>query len=105
MFVIDTITHRLKRGCATMAYPKGPAPALPDRHGGALKVEAVLRSSDCRLPGRAKGLASVVANQDGAINMWSDPGERKPSQELLRQARSGARVNDFSNRSAVAPSA
>lgn len=40
MFVIDTIVHRLKRGCETMAYPKGPAPTLPDRHGGALKVDA-----------------------------------------------------------------
>ena len=40
MFVLDTIFHRLKRGCETMAYPKGPAPALPDRHGGALKVDA-----------------------------------------------------------------
>jgi Ni,Fe-hydrogenase III small subunit/formate hydrogenlyase subunit 6/NADH:ubiquinone oxidoreductase subunit I len=40
MFVINTIAHRLKRGCETLAYPKGPAPALPDRHGGALKVDA-----------------------------------------------------------------
>ncbi len=40
MFVIDAISHRLKRGCETMAYPKGPMPALPDRHGGALKVDA-----------------------------------------------------------------
>jgi Ni,Fe-hydrogenase III small subunit/Pyruvate/2-oxoacid:ferredoxin oxidoreductase delta subunit len=40
MFIIDTIVHRLKRGCETMAYPKGPAPTLPDRHGGALKVDA-----------------------------------------------------------------
>lgn len=39
MFVLDTIAHRLKRGCETMAYPNGPAPALPDRHGGALKVD------------------------------------------------------------------
>ena len=39
MFVIDIIAHRLRRGCETMAYPKGPAPALPDRHGGALKVD------------------------------------------------------------------
>ena len=23
-----------------MAYPKGPAPVLPDRHGGALRVNA-----------------------------------------------------------------
>jgi len=40
MFVLDTLTERLKRGCETMAYPNGPAPALPDRHGGALRVEA-----------------------------------------------------------------
>lgn len=40
MFVFDTITHRLKRGCETMAYPNGAAPALPDRHGGSLRVEA-----------------------------------------------------------------
>ena len=30
MFVIDTLTQRLKRGCETMAYPDGPAPALPE---------------------------------------------------------------------------
>ncbi len=47
MFVIDTITHRLKRGCETMAYPKGPAPALPDRHGGALKADATKCAADC----------------------------------------------------------
>ena len=47
MFVIDTITDRLKRGCQTMAYPDGPAPALPDRHGGALKVEATKCADDC----------------------------------------------------------
>jgi Ni,Fe-hydrogenase III small subunit/formate hydrogenlyase subunit 6/NADH:ubiquinone oxidoreductase subunit I len=40
MFVHDTLFHRLKRGCETMAYPKGPPPPLPDRHGGALKVDA-----------------------------------------------------------------
>jgi Ni,Fe-hydrogenase III small subunit/formate hydrogenlyase subunit 6/NADH:ubiquinone oxidoreductase subunit I len=47
MFVIDTISHRLKRGCETMAYPKGPAPALPDRHGGALKVDASKCTDGC----------------------------------------------------------
>ena len=47
MFVIDTITHRLKRGCETMTYPKGPAPALPDRHGGALKVDAAKCAAGC----------------------------------------------------------
>lgn len=47
MFIVDTITHRLKRGCETMAYPKGLAPALPERHGGALKVEAAKCAADC----------------------------------------------------------
>jgi Ni,Fe-hydrogenase III small subunit/formate hydrogenlyase subunit 6/NADH:ubiquinone oxidoreductase subunit I len=47
MFVIDTIAHRLKRGCQTMAYPCGPAPALPDRHGGALRVEAGKCAEGC----------------------------------------------------------
>jgi Ni,Fe-hydrogenase III small subunit/ferredoxin len=47
MFVLNTIVHRLKRGCETMAYPDGPAPALPDRHGGSLRVEAAKCPSDC----------------------------------------------------------
>jgi Ni,Fe-hydrogenase III small subunit/ferredoxin len=47
MFVLDTITHRLKRGCETMAYPKGPAPVLPDRHGGALRVDAAKCPDGC----------------------------------------------------------
>jgi Ni,Fe-hydrogenase III small subunit/NAD-dependent dihydropyrimidine dehydrogenase PreA subunit len=47
MFVLDTIAHRLRRGCQTMAYPNGPAPALPDRHGGALRVDAAKCSAGC----------------------------------------------------------
>lgn len=47
MFIVDTLTHRLKRGCETMAYPQGPAPALPDRHGGALKVDAAKCAEGC----------------------------------------------------------
>lgn len=47
MFVLDTIAHRLKRGCETMAYPAGPPPALPDRHGGALKVDAGKCTDGC----------------------------------------------------------
>ena len=30
-----------------MAYPQGPAPVLPDRHGGALKVDASLCADSC----------------------------------------------------------
>ncbi len=47
MFVLDTLTHRLKRGCETMDYPAGPAPALPDRHGGALRVDAAKCADGC----------------------------------------------------------
>jgi Ni,Fe-hydrogenase III small subunit/ferredoxin len=47
MFVLDTIANRLKRGCETMAYPKGPPPPLPDRHGGSLRVEAAKCPEGC----------------------------------------------------------
>lgn len=48
MFVLDVITQRLRRGCETMAYPNGPAPPLPERHGGALRVDAALCAEGCR---------------------------------------------------------
>jgi len=47
MFVLDSILQRLKRGRETMAYPKGPAPALPDRHGGALEVDGASCAEGC----------------------------------------------------------
>lgn len=47
MFAFDTILHRVHRGCQTMAYPDGPAPSLPDRHGGALRVDAVKCAEGC----------------------------------------------------------
>ncbi len=47
MFIHDTLLTRLKRGCETMAYPQGAPPALPDRHGGGLRVEAAKCRSGC----------------------------------------------------------
>ncbi|HPA17172.1 MAG TPA: 4Fe-4S binding protein [Verrucomicrobiae bacterium] len=47
MFIHDTILNRLKRGCETMDYPAGDAPALPDRHGGGLRVESARCAADC----------------------------------------------------------
>jgi Ni,Fe-hydrogenase III small subunit/ferredoxin len=47
MFITDTLIHRLKRGCETMAYPQGPAPALPERHGGALEVDSGKCAAGC----------------------------------------------------------
>ncbi|MBM3880436.1 MAG: 4Fe-4S dicluster domain-containing protein [Verrucomicrobia bacterium] len=47
MFVHDTLLHRLQRGCQTMAYPEGQPPPLPDRHGGALRVETARCTDEC----------------------------------------------------------
>ncbi len=47
MFVSETIIHRLKHGCATMSFPHGSAPALPDRHGGALRVDTSRCADGC----------------------------------------------------------
>ena len=47
MFAHETILHRLRHGCQTMAYPDGPAPALPDRHGGALRLDTAKCSDGC----------------------------------------------------------
>lgn len=47
MFVLDTLAHRLKRGCQTMAYPDGPPPALPDRHGGGLRLDTTRCTPGC----------------------------------------------------------
>jgi Ni,Fe-hydrogenase III small subunit/NAD-dependent dihydropyrimidine dehydrogenase PreA subunit len=47
MFVHDTLLNRLRRGCETMSYPLGSPPALPDRHGGALRLETAKCPPDC----------------------------------------------------------
>jgi Ni,Fe-hydrogenase III small subunit/formate hydrogenlyase subunit 6/NADH:ubiquinone oxidoreductase subunit I len=47
MFIHDTLRHRLRRGCETMAYPQGPPPPLPDRHGGTLKLDAAKCADGC----------------------------------------------------------
>ena len=48
MFTAKTILHRLRSGCQTMPYPDGPAPALPDRHGGALRVDGAKCEEKCQ---------------------------------------------------------
>src|SRR5512145_743066 len=47
MSILGTVKYRLRHGRATMEYPDGPAPALPDRHGGALRVEAAKCTDGC----------------------------------------------------------
>ncbi|MBL9193350.1 MAG: 4Fe-4S dicluster domain-containing protein [Opitutaceae bacterium] len=47
MSLLDPLLHRARRGCETMAYPDGPAPALPDRHGGALRLDMAKCTEGC----------------------------------------------------------
>jgi Ni,Fe-hydrogenase III small subunit/NAD-dependent dihydropyrimidine dehydrogenase PreA subunit len=67
MFVLDTIAHRLKRGCETMAYPRGPAPDLPDRHGGTLRVEAGQCPDGCRACADVCPTAAITPRPDRGI--------------------------------------
>src|SRR5580693_5445756 len=47
MFAHETILHRLRHGCQTLPFPDGPPPALPDRHGGTLRVEPAKCADGC----------------------------------------------------------
>jgi Ni,Fe-hydrogenase III small subunit/ferredoxin len=47
MFVLDSLVYRLRHGCQTMSFPKGAAPGLPERHGGALRVDADKCTAGC----------------------------------------------------------
>lgn len=46
-YILDTLAHRFRRGCETMGYPAAPPPALPDRHGGALRVDGAKCDAQC----------------------------------------------------------
>jgi Ni,Fe-hydrogenase III small subunit/formate hydrogenlyase subunit 6/NADH:ubiquinone oxidoreductase subunit I len=48
MLVTDLLLHRLTHGIETMPYPDGPPPPLPDRHGGALRVDGAKCVDGCR---------------------------------------------------------
>jgi Ni,Fe-hydrogenase III small subunit/formate hydrogenlyase subunit 6/NADH:ubiquinone oxidoreductase subunit I len=48
MLATDLLLYRLTRGIETIAYPDGPAPTLPDRHGGALRVDGAKCVDGCR---------------------------------------------------------
>ena len=39
MFIHEALMHRIRTGCRTMTWPDGPAPPLPDLHGGALALD------------------------------------------------------------------
>ena len=67
MFVIETIAHRLRRGCQTMSYPDGPAPALPDRHGGALRVDASKCAEGCTACVPVCPTRAIARPKDGPV--------------------------------------
>jgi Ni,Fe-hydrogenase III small subunit/formate hydrogenlyase subunit 6/NADH:ubiquinone oxidoreductase subunit I len=48
MSALDPLLHRIGRGCETFRYPEGPAPPLPDRHGGGLRVDAARCAAACQ---------------------------------------------------------
>ncbi len=69
MFAIDTLLHRLQRGCQTMAYPAGPAPALPDRHGGALRVDATKCVEHCSACVPVCPTRAITHTADGVLSL------------------------------------
>jgi formate hydrogenlyase subunit 6/NADH:ubiquinone oxidoreductase subunit I len=47
MFALDTLLHRVRHDRQTMAYPNGPPPSVPERHGGALRVDSSKCTEGC----------------------------------------------------------
>jgi Ni,Fe-hydrogenase III small subunit/formate hydrogenlyase subunit 6/NADH:ubiquinone oxidoreductase subunit I len=71
MFAINTILHRVQRGCQTISYPDGLAPALPDRHGGALRVDGAKCADGCAacLPVCPTGAITRAAGRPAALDL------------------------------------
>lgn len=76
MFALDTLIHRIRRGRQTMAYPAGPTPKLPDRHGGALRVDASKCIEECRACVEVCPTRAITLAKDGAGRTSALPGIR-----------------------------
>jgi Ni,Fe-hydrogenase III small subunit/NAD-dependent dihydropyrimidine dehydrogenase PreA subunit len=69
MFALDVLVHRLRHGCRTMAWPEGPAPPLPDRHGGALRVEASRCDAACSACMAACPTGAITRAEPGPVSL------------------------------------
>src|SRR5204862_5984211 len=69
MFVPDTLLYRIKRGRETTDYPDGPPPALPDRHGGALRVDIDKCADGCRACVPVCPTEAIVRPADGHMSL------------------------------------
>lgn len=67
--IIRILSHRIRRGCETMAYPDGPAPPLPDRHGGALRVDAATCVDECRACVEVCPTEAITRGAGGAVQL------------------------------------
>jgi len=68
-YLIDTLRHRVLRGCQTMAYPKGPPPPLPERHGGALKLDISKCAQGCTDCVAVCPTEAIVLQRDGQVSL------------------------------------
>lgn len=69
MLALDVIRHRLRRGRHTMAYPDGPPPPLPDRHGGALRLDPSKCDEGCSACASVCPTRAIVCENGKAVSL------------------------------------
>jgi Ni,Fe-hydrogenase III small subunit/Pyruvate/2-oxoacid:ferredoxin oxidoreductase delta subunit len=69
MFPLNVLLHRLRRGNRTMAYPKGPAPPLPDRFRGALRVDASRCDAGCSACAAVCPTVAITRSQGSPVRL------------------------------------
>jgi len=99
MFVFDTIVHRLKRGCQTIAYPKGPAPTLPLLHGGVLRVDTQKCAETCSACVQVCPTEAITRDNRGPVKI--DLGRCLFCGECVRQCPENAITHTNDHRMAV----
>ncbi len=60
MYSLEILARRLRIGSQTMAFPRGPAPGLPDRHGGTLRLDSEHCAATCRACTEVCPTAAIV---------------------------------------------